>query len=551
MTSARTIIIGLDGATFDLIDPLVEAGELPTLKRIMSEGVRGILETWPNTNSAAAWSSMITGYNSGQHGVFHFGEAISRPGVAWRPVTAIDRKKDPFWRLLSTAGKSVGVINVPITYPVDKINGFMLAGMDTPGLSSAGFAHPSDLRNELSKHGINYIIDVPNLGVASKRDPHHLPASVEPMIEARCRTVFHLMRSRPWDVLMAVFVATDRVQHYFWPRNLSAVHSPDWNPVRRVYRMIDGFLAELLPQMDAETTLLLVSDHGFGPVLGAKRELNRLFERLGLLRYRPGGERLSSRMLGYILATGRRFIPEMLQDRLARAMPALHMRAVNQHRFSGVDWPATQVFAGPHGGRVSINLKGRETHGTVSPEDYRSIREQTRDILLSLTDATSGERVVRNVRRGEEVYRGPYASNAADLLIEWNDRVLRNTLCYTADGTRIVIASSPRKALNSWSGTHRRQGIFIARGPHINSGVNVTGANIYDVAPTVLYLQNHPVPEDLDGKVLTDIFKDEFVRERPIRFYRPGTTAGQETAELGASEAREIEDRLRGLGYIE
>ena len=551
MTSTRTIIIGLDGATFDLIDPLVEAGELPTLKRIMSEGVRGILETWPNTNSAAAWSSMITGYNSGQHGVFHFGEAISRPGVPWRPVTAIDRKKDPFWRLLSAAGKSVGVINVPITYPVDKINGFMLAGMDTPGLSSAGFAHPSDLRNELSKDGIKYIIDVPNLGVASKRDSHHLPKSVERMIDARSRTVFHLMRSRPWDVLMAVFVATDRVQHYFWPKDLSVVHSSDWNPIRRVYQMIDGFLAQLLPQMDSETTLLLVSDHGFGPEHKPKRELNRLFQRLGLLSYRQGGDRLSSRMLGHMLEYGRRYIPEALQDRLARAMPALHLRAVNQHRFSGMYWPGTRVFAESHGGRVSINLKGREPLGTVSPEDYHSIREQTRDILLSLTDATTGERVIQDVRRGEEVYRGPYASNAADLLIEWNDRALRDTLCYTAEGTRIVIASSPTTPTNSWRGTHRREGIFIAKGPHIKSGVYVAGANIYDVAPTVLYLQNHPVPEDLDGKVLTDIFRDEFVRERPIRFYRPETTAGQENAELGSSEAREIEDRLRGLGYIE
>lgn len=551
MPSQRTAIIGLDGATFDLIDPLVEAGELPALKRIMTEGVCGTLETWPNTNSAAAWSSMITGYNSGQHGVYHFGEAISRPGIPWRPVTAIDRMKDPFWRLLSAAGKSVGVINVPITYPVDKINGFMLAGMDTPGLSSPGFAHPSDLRNELSKQGIKYIIDVPDLGVASKRDPHHLPASVERMIDARSRTIFHLMNTRAWDVLMAVFVATDRVQHYYWPRDLSAVHSPDWNPIRRVYQMIDRFLAQLLSQLDSETTLLLVSDHGFGREHGPKHELNRLFERLGMLRYRERGDRLSSRTLGHMLAYGRRFIPGVLQDRLARAMPALHLRAVNQHRFSGIDWPHTRVFAESHGSRVSINLRGREALGTVSPDDYHSIREQTRDILLSLTDATTSERLVRNVRRGEEVYSGPYTCRAADLLIEWNDQAVGDTLCYTAEGIRIVIGSSPRNAHNSWNGTHRREGIFIARGSHIKSGVNVAGANIYDVAPTVLYLQNHPVPEDLDGKVLTDIFRDEFVRERPIRFYRPETTEGRENAELGASEAREIEDRLRGLGYIE
>ena len=222
MTSPRTLIIGLDGATFDLIDPLIEAGELPTLKRIMSEGVRGILETWPNTNSAAAWSSMATGYNSGQHGIYHFGEAISRRGVPWRPVTAIDRKKDPFWRILSAAGQFVGVINMPITYPVDQINGFMLAGMDTPGVSSPGFAHPRDLRSELARQGIDYIIDVADLGAASKRNPHRLPESVERMIDARSRTILHLMQTRSWDVLMAVFVATDGF-NTIWPEDLASV----------------------------------------------------------------------------------------------------------------------------------------------------------------------------------------------------------------------------------------------------------------------------------------------------------------------------------------
>jgi predicted AlkP superfamily phosphohydrolase/phosphomutase len=459
--------------------------------------------------------------------------------------------KDPFWRLLSAAGKHVGVINVPITYPSDHINGFMLAGMDTPGLTSEGFAHPTELRNELTSNGIDYMIDVPNLGIASKRDRNSLPESVERMIDARSRTILHLMQSRPWDVLMAVFVATDRVQHYFWPQDLSAVNSPDWNPIRRVYQKIDGFLTELLARLDSETTLLLVSDHGFGPERTARRELNRLFERLGLLRYRQGGERLRSRMLRTLLAYGRRFIPGVLQDRLARAMPALHLRAVNEHRFSGVDWTGTKVFAGPNGGRVSINLAGRESHGTVSQKDYHSLREQTRDILLSLTDAMTGERLVRDVRRREEVYRGPYTDRAPDLLIEWNYNTVRDTLCYNAEGTRTVIGSSATGAPNNWSGTHRREGIFIACGPHIKSAVSVAGANIYDIAPTVLYLQNHPVPDDMDGKVLTDIFTGEFLRERPVQHYRPEAKEGERSPGLDSSEARQIEERLRGLGYIE
>ena len=265
MTSTRTLIIGLDGATFDLIDPLIESGELPTLKSIIAEGVRGDLQTWPNTNSAAAWSSMVTGYNSGQHGIFHFGEAINRPGAAWRPLIGADRRKDAFWRILSNAGQSIGVVNVPITYPAEQIKGFMIAGMDAPGTRSNGFAHPSGLMADLSKHGIEYVIDVPNLGRESERDRYRLPPAVERLIQTRAQTVLHLMRTRDWDALMAVFVATDRVQHYYWPPEGSPADSPDWNPIRRVYQLIDLFLEQVLSAIDSNTTLLLVSDHGFGP----------------------------------------------------------------------------------------------------------------------------------------------------------------------------------------------------------------------------------------------------------------------------------------------
>src|ERR1043166_9161730 len=108
MNKPRTLIIGLDGATFDLIEPLVRAGHLPALARLMTHGVHGSLQAWPNMNSAAAWSSMVTGYNPGQHGVYDFGHAPQQRGHGWHPTTATCRRKDPFWRLLSAAGQRVG-----------------------------------------------------------------------------------------------------------------------------------------------------------------------------------------------------------------------------------------------------------------------------------------------------------------------------------------------------------------------------------------------------------------------------------------------------------
>ncbi|HET9531917.1 MAG TPA: alkaline phosphatase family protein, partial [Blastocatellia bacterium] len=482
----RTLIIGLDGATFDLIDPLMRAGDLPNMARLIERGVRAPLQTWPNTNSAAAWSSMITGYNSGHHGIFHFSEALNRSdGVTgWSPVTATDRKKDPFWRILSAAGQHVGVINVPISYPADAINGFMLAGMDAPSTQSPGFAHPAGLLDELRRQDIDYIIDVPDLGVASRRDPHRLPDSVRHMIDARSRTILYFMQNSPWDVLMAVFVATDRVQHYFWPQRLSAVEAPDWAPIRSLYRQIDDFFGKALALAGEETTVLVVSDHGFGPLKTARRCLNKLFVELGLLSPRQRRGSLKSRLLKNLLLSGRKILPFSFQRRLARALPGLHLRAVSEHNYSSFDWSRTQAYAAPQGSRVWINLQGRSPEGAVPASMYEPLREQIREILSNITDPATGRRAIREVRRREEIYRGPYLEKAADLLVEWESDAIEDSLGYSADGRSIIVKADEKDRTNKWKGNHRPLGILIASGPHIKHGERLAQASIYDIAPT-------------------------------------------------------------------
>ena len=554
MHKPRTLIIGLDGATFDLIEPWVKIGYLPTFKRLLNQGVYGPLQVWPNMNSASSWSSIVTGYNPGLHGIFSFGDAPPQRGTQWHPNTAADRKKDPFWRLLSAGGQQVGIINVPISYPADPINGFMLAGMDTPGLRSSRFAHPPDLLDELHREGIDYVIDVPNLVVLSQQNPSHLPQSVRHMVEVRSRTIHHLMQTRPWDVMMAVFVAPDRVQHCYWPEEETPVDNPDWTPIRNLYQQIDSFFSDTLERIDENTTVLMVSDHGFGPYRSAIRCLNPLFAQLGLLHYNQGGSRWRGRFLESLLFYGRRIIPHRFQNPLARIFSGLHLRASMEFKFSGIDWSKTQVFADPFGGQIFINLQGREPEGIVTAKEYHSLCEQVRDILSKLTDPKSGVPVVRAVYRPEDFYHGPYSIKAADLVIEWDYGVLRDALCYHGEGEPIII-EVPKKGVGSrWKGSHRSNGIFIAYGPNIKQGATVTNATLYDITPTILYLQGHPIPKDMDGRVLTDIFTNDYLSHHPVQQSESsdikweGATGA---AALDAEEARKIEERLRGLGYIE
>jgi predicted AlkP superfamily phosphohydrolase/phosphomutase len=556
MSSSRTLVIGVDGATFDLIDPLVRAGCLPTLQRVMAEGAHGPLTAWPAMNSAVSWSSIVTGCNPGKHGVYNFGQewqSLPQWGHKWHPVTGADRQKDPFWRLLSAAGLQVGVVNVPISYPADRISGFMLSGMDAPSVNSPGFAHPPELYDELRGHGIPYVIDTFSLSVISQRAPFRLPDQIRDMVAVRARALLHLMRARSWDVLMGVFVATDRVQHCYWPDMQAPVDHPSWNSIRLLYQQIDAFLVEVLARAGADTTVLIVSDHGFTHSRTATRCLNPLFARLGLLSYRHGAGERKEGPLGTLLRQGRRFLPYRLQYPLAKMLPGLHLRAVGASREHGIDWAQTQVYAiAATGGQVFINRQGEGSQGTVAPAAYDSLRERVIDILLHLVDPQSGRRVIKQALRREDVYKGPHVDGAPDIVLDWEYSALSDALCYPV-GNEPVTVDAPKRSEPStgWKGTHHPEGVLIACGPHVRPGVELADAHIYDVAPTILYLQDQPIPEDMDGRVLTEIFREGYVQEHPPR-KGSATESGldSERLALGADEERLIEERLRGLGYL-
>ncbi len=548
----RTLIIGLDGATFDIIDPLIKAGCLPNLSKMIAQGVRGVLDAWPNMNSASSWSSIVTGYNPGQHGIHDFGGAPLQKGAKWRFVPASERKKDPFWRFLSAAGQDVGVINVPMSYPADTINGFMLAGMDSPGTYSPGFAHPRDLPDELRRHGIDYIVDVSNLSAIRRRDPHTYPESVRRMVDARGRTTLHLMKTRPWDVLMAVFTAPDRMQHFFYPETQGSAHNPDWKPIRHLYEQIDFFLGEALGLTGESTTVLIVSDHGFGPATFLDG-LNPLFSRLGLLSYRSRKSNFTGRLVKSLLLYGRKYIPQSFQRPLAVAFPNLHQRALGESLYSDIDWSKSRLFAHLYGGKISVNLLGRQPEGVVPAENYHSVCEQIREILLQLVDPDTGKRLIREVFRRQDLFHGPYTDQVADLFVRWEYGSIGDSICYPGEGKPIIIKEVKADGSeNKWVGQHRPEGIFIAFGPWIKKGGSVEGVTAYDITPTILYLQNHSVPWDMDGKVVAGIFTEERLRQHPVMRMEPKMIWDQkESVSLDEEESRKIEERLRNLGYIE
>jgi len=555
--SHRTLIVGLDGATFGLIRPWAAVGVLPTIGRLMCEGAWGVLDAYPNMGSASGWSSIVTGCNPGKHGVLDFGRITMREDELWHSVTGRDRQREPFWRLLSAAGQRVNVLNVPISYPADTINGCMLSGMDAPSTDSPGFAHPAGLAAEIRQAGIAYVLDVPNLSPPRRglgaSYPHQegLPSPVRQMVEARTQAALHVMRMAPWDVTMVVYIATDPIQHFYWGEGPPSSVSPTWRPVRELYELLDDQLNQLIKQAGKEATIIVLSDHGFGPSQPWRVPMDVLLARLGWLQHRTRAVSYRTRLQRRLLRTGRGVLPPALQRRLSTAFPREHAAAVAAHDFADIDWARTKVFPLRTGGRLVVNLRGRQAQGCVAPEDYDSVCEGVRASLLTVTDPATGRPAVRVVHRREELYRGPFVGRAADLTVGWDYEVLRGEIQCAVPGEGKAATIENQRPLEQWRGSHRREGIFIACGPEVRAGAALPPVTQYDIAPTVYYLQGQPVPSDVDGRVLTELFDPELLQRHPIK--RVASTSVTEPQEAPGPAERvggHIEERLRGLGYF-
>lgn len=555
MNAPRTVVIGLDGATFDVIDPLTRAGYLPTFEYLQRHGTRAILDAFPDLNSAAAWSSLVTGYNAGEHGIFHFDAnwyRLAQKGIKTRPTTGADRKREPFWRILSAAGQRVGVVNVPITFPADPLDGFMLAGMDAPGVSSRGFCAPASLYEELCARGIPYEIDTFNLARLAQEQPYRLPEAIKRMTDARARAVLYLMDRHAWDTLMAVFVATDRVQHFFWYDENEDVDAPSWTSLRELYQQLDQFLEQVLARLDGDSNLLIVSDHGFGRKRRALHALNELFARRGWLHYSEHPRAVRGTLLAKGLEYGRRLIPLSLQYPLARLFPSLHLRALTAGGFSNLDWGRTKLFADPDGWGIYVNLQGREPEGIVSPDEYETMRQHARTQLLHLRDGDTNRPIVRAVHERERMFHGPYCEHAPDLVVEWDFEVVGDSLASEQDNQRIVVHPTRRSSSDEkWRATHRPDGILIACGPHIQKNQVIGNVPLYAIAPTVLYLQGQPIPQGLDGSVATALFTTDHLRAHPIRMSETETVRLSVPAAPDARDLFAVEERLRALGYLD
>ena len=549
----KIMIIGLDGVPLGIIRRWAEGGYLPTLRRLMEGGAVGHLRSTIPPTSGPSWSSFVTGMNPGKTGIYDF--LYRREGTYhFPPVNASQRGGTTMWRYLSDAGHRVGVLNLPMSYPVEEINGFMVSGWMTP-YAATDYIYPPELAAELEGVVGNYRI-YPTETFTEGRRESFFKASYD-LLEMRTKTAVHLAGTRAWDVFLTVFFDTDRLLHQLWhylePDHPWREDGEDREPVVRDYfQKVDESIARLLACTDEETQVVILSDHGMGRANNFIVLNNWLLE-MGLLKLkRDPWTRLKELTFrrGFTLRN-----VHQIADRLGLAQQAEyvagyfvdHLLKLAFLSFLDVDWAHSRAYSfGRHLGSIYINVKGREPQGIVERgAEYEAVRDEIEALTYEFRDPRSERQLIGEVLRREEIYSGPYMDQAPDLILRPKEP--SDIFFGLADfGHRATVSTVYR-----YSGMHRDYGMLVMSGPGIRPGAEIEGAVIQDIAPTVLHVMGLPVPSDMDGRVLEDAFAEGFMATFPLQV---AESSGDDriSDEAGYTEEgeKEILERLRGLGYM-
>jgi predicted AlkP superfamily phosphohydrolase/phosphomutase len=536
-------IVGLDAATFDVVDPLVEAGDLPNLAGLLVRGARGVLHSTTHPLTPLAWSTMVTGVNAGRHGIWDFSER-DESGYRLRLVNGSHRRAPALWSRLSAAGRRVAIVNVPFTWPAPQVNGFAIAGLDASERED-GMTYPRDLLPRLRAR-----FGEPALDHSFPLDAHgRLDLElVRRACRQRVEVVERLLAEEPVDFLFVVFMSADHIHHVAWP---------DWeargreSSVAEVYRILDEALGRLLA-LGGGGNALVVSDHGGGSLHGVVN-LNAWLADCGYLAYAGSLGALDGGRLGHELFRLRERLPRGLRYAAKQRLPRLREWAYRHRSYSVVDWSRTRAFSYGIFGNVVLNVRGRERDGIVEPgEEYERLRDEIAARALRL-ESPDGEPIVAAVHRREDLFDGPELAKIPDLVVEFRDYAWLGKGNLTGRTETIWDEIAIGAGSTAYSGSHRPEGILVLAGPAARAGAEVV-AGIEDVAPTALYLLDEPIPSELEGRVLVDALDPELLAERPPRYADdgPGVAVGVEAVRTyGDAGGAEVEERLRSLGYLE
>jgi predicted AlkP superfamily phosphohydrolase/phosphomutase len=551
----RVLVIGLDGGTFDVLLPLVDEGRLPHLKRLMDGGAWGRLRTVVPPGTGPAWSSIITGLDPSNHGI---ADLIVRAEKSYDLafLNASSLRAPTIWDLVGSFGGEVVVLNVPMTYPAGRVNGLLITGLDTPA-GAGGCTYPPDLLETVRSIEPGYRI-TPDEAYVPGREGRYL-AELTSLVRAKAHVLTEILQKVPWKFAMQVFSETDFLQHALWhtidrahPRHRAEDEERYRPAVVEFYETLDALVGEAAQVVGDDGSLVIISDHGAGP-LHEFIHANNILLAAGIMKVR----RHPLSWIKYILfragLTPLGVYRVGAARKLGRARMGLRWTSKGYNllrrfffSFSDIDWKRTRAYAvsgGVYGG-MFVNLRGREPSGTVPREQYDEARLGLKQMLLDLRHPGTGKPLVKQVVMREEVYSGRFLEELPDLYFLPSDPTQAVFGDFEFSSNRVVEPAS-----EAISAQHRMDGIMVLKGPGVKRGAGLGGMTVTDTLPLVLYLMGLPIPEGLDGKFNPALFEEKEIAQRPPTYFKldDGDYAGRHRR---ATDDESIKQRLKGLGYI-
>ncbi len=437
------MLLGLDCAEPSLVLERWR-DQLPTISGLMERGSYGRLTSVIPPITVPAWSCMMASRTPGDLGVYGFRNRSDHSYDGGFIATSAAIEAPRLWDLVTRAGGSSIVLGVPGTYPPRPLKGVMVSCFLTPSLESR-YTYPPALRDEIAEVVGEYVFDAKDFRTDDKE---RLLGQIYEMTDRRFALAQHLLATRPWDLFALVEMGPDRMHHAFW-KYMDPEHrkhesgSPFESAILDYHRHVDGLLAKLLEQVDEDTVVFVLSDHGAKRLDGGIR-INEWLRREGLLATLAEPDGVSS-----------------LRD-------------------VGVDWPRTTAWGeGGYYARVFLNVRGREPEGVVEPDEYEAVRDDLARRIAAIPD-DAGRPISTAVYRPEDLYEEPHGV-PPDLIVVFGDLFWRSVGTVGGDeGIQTLENDTGPDDAN-----HAQDGLYVVAGPGIEARGR-TDAHLLDIAPTVL-----------------------------------------------------------------
>ena len=467
----KVLVVGLDGATWSILDDWIEEGELPNLARLREAGRWGNLSSVIPFVSPVAWPSFMTGNQPGRHGIYGFQQCRVGEYEPYIPLGS-SVKSPTLWRILSDNGKKVVVMNVQMTYPVEKVDGVIIGGLMSPSIAKG--VYPPDLSSWVEEKG--YVIEGRGYMNTPKKE---FLTSLHESSRVRTDVALGLMdKVSDWDFFMILYSEPDRVQHYMWADMEDGGQFKD--AILEYYKIVDGQLSEIVEKAGADATVFVISDHGFTRQK-KKVYIDHFLKEEGFIKTKKSLGNLKSwlmlKLSGFLKKTGLNNLIVKLLVKGGGSPDSIRPPKTE------LDFEETSAFTcSYYTGQIYLNHK-------LSEKEKEKVTVEVIEKLGELKDPETGQLIIKEIYRKEELYHGDALAEAPDILI------------VPEDGYWIVGGFNYPELIQKGdreTGRHDLEGVFIASGAGVSKKGVVEGAQLIDIAPTVLEL--FEIDSDMDGE---------------------------------------------------